>query len=330
MKPELLEELVCPACSSPVTLRAGAERGAEILSGTLACTGCRRSYSIRDGIPRMLPEPLRATDARIAAAFAYEWSRFPVRYEQARNHFLEWIAPLSPQDFAGKRVVDAGCGMGRHAREAARFGAAAVFALDLSEAVDVARRYAGEEERVHFIQGDLRRPPLRGSIDLIYSIGVLNQIPDPEAGFAALARLLRPGGLLFAWVYAAEAGGWITKVVDPVRRRVTSRLPFPLLRALTWLPAAMLVALGRAVYRPAARVPWLRARLPGFSYLHQLSSFPFSLVHCTVFDHLVAPAARYCNREEFESLFRVAGLIPESIQLRHGSGWRGLGRKPAT
>jgi len=278
----------------------------------------------------MVLERLDPIDARIAAAFAYEWSHFPVRYKQAREHFLEWISPLGAEDFAGKRVVDAGCGMGRHAREAARFGAAVVFALDLSEAIDVARRYTGREERVHFIQGDIRCPPLRGPVDLVYSIGVLNQLPDPGAGFAALARLLGPGGLLFAWVYAAEAGRWVTKGIDPLRRHVTSRLPFPLLRVLTWPFAAVLVALGRGLYRPAARLPWLRVRLPGFGYLHQLSSFPFPLVHCTVFDQLVAPAARYCSREEFESFFRAAGLVLEAIQLRHGSGWRGLARKPAT
>jgi SAM-dependent methyltransferase len=225
--------------------------GDEIETGALACA-CGRVHPIRAGIPRLLPDGLSPIDARIAAAFGYEWTHFKIDYEAVTEHFLDWIEPLRPDDFVGKRVVDAGCGMGRHAREAARFGAAKVFALDLSDAVLVAREYTRGEPAVHVIQADLRRPPLRGDIDLVYSIGVLNQLPDPHAGFGALASLLRPGGALFAWVYAAEAGRMVSHFVDPLRAHITSRLPYPLLRILTWPSAALLALVCRGLFRPVA------------------------------------------------------------------------------
>ena len=43
---ELLAILICPACKAEVELDADAIR----------CTGCARSYPIRDGIPVMLVE----------------------------------------------------------------------------------------------------------------------------------------------------------------------------------------------------------------------------------------------------------------------------------
>lgn len=329
MKLDLVEELRCPACRGPLTLQVDEYAGEEIETGALVCA-CRLVHPIRNGVPRLLPDRLAPIDVRIAAAFGYEWTHFRVDYEGVREHFLDWIAPLQANDFKGKRVVDAGCGMGRHAREAARFGAAKVFALDLSDATLVARQYTRGEAAVHVIQADLRHPPLRGDIDVVYSIGVLNQLPNPQAGFDALAGLLRPGGALFAWVYAAEAGSFTSKIVDPVRARVTSHLPFPVLRALTWLPAAVLALLCRALTRLEKRRRTVEACLPWFTYFEQLGAFPFSLLHCMLFDQLVAPAARYCRQDEFLSYFERAGLTHVETSLRHGNGWRGIGRAPSS
>jgi SAM-dependent methyltransferase len=328
VRPELVNELRCPTCRGPLTLQIGDCIGEEIETGALVCT-CHRVYHIRSGIPRLLPERLTVVDARIAAAFSYEWTHFKVDYEQVREHFLDWIAPLQPADFRGKRVIDAGCGMGRHAREAARFGAAKVFALDLSDAVAVARQYTRGEPAVHVMQADLRRPPLRGDIDLVYSIGVLNQLPDPQEGFDALAGLLRPGGALFAWVYAAEAGRFVSDILNPLRARFTSHLPLPALRVLTWLPAAVLALLCRALPRLGRRHPTVQSSLPWFAYFEELGRFPFSLLHCMLFDQLVAPAARYCGRDEFRRYFERAGLTHVETSLRHGNGWRGIGQAPS-
>jgi SAM-dependent methyltransferase len=329
MREEIVDELACPMCRGPLRLADGAVVAQAVETGTLSCA-CGRSFAIRRGVPRLLPDHIGALDTRIAAAFGYEWTHFHIDYADATEHFLDWIAPLRGEDFAGKRIVDAGCGMGRHARAAARFGARAVYAMDLSDAVDVARRYTRDEPNVHVLQADLRYPPLRGPFDLVYSIGVLNQLPAPEAGFVALARLLRPGGALCAWVYAAEAGRAVSHVIDPLRARCTSRLPFPLLRWLTWPVAALLFAVSHGVYRPIIRAaPALRDRLPWGTYLEQLGGFPFSLLHCTIFDQLVAPAARYCTQEELRGFFAAAGLDSPTISLRHGNGWRGLAYRGA-
>lgn len=329
MRETIVSQLACPMCRGPLRLTADRRVDREIETGELGCA-CGRCFPIRHGVPRLLPDQISPLDARIAAAFGYEWTHFRIAYDDVTEHFLDWIEPLRREDFVGKRVVDAGCGMGRHAREAARFGAAAVYALDLSDAVDVAYDYTRDQPNVHVIQADLRYPPLRDGVDLVYSIGVLNQLPAPESGFAALAKLLHPGGSLSVWVYAAEAGRSVSHVIDPLRAHLTSRLPFSVLRWTTWPAAALLYAVCRGIYRPlTSRLPGLRERLPWGSYLAQLGRFPFSLLHCTIFDQLVAPAATYCTRDELHRYFTVASLSDPSITLRHGNGWRGLGYAPA-
>jgi magnesium-protoporphyrin O-methyltransferase len=72
--------------------------------------------------------------------------------DRMRAQLLGWL----PEDLHGVRILDAGCGTGALALEAARRGAQVV-AIDLSpQLVDVARR------RVDEVQGDL---PLAGCID---------------------------------------------------------------------------------------------------------------------------------------------------------------------
>ena len=107
----------------------------------------------------------------------------------------------------GERLLDLGCGFGRHAFEAARRGADVV-ALDAGRdevegvvATFVAMVEAGElvagEVRAAAVQGDaLHLPFPDGSFDRVICSEVLEHIPDDRAAMAELARVLRPGGTM--------------------------------------------------------------------------------------------------------------------------------------
>lgn len=69
----------------------------------------------------------------------YDRERFFEKYSQVTAPAWDWRAPgewesLEPllPDFAGKRVLDLGCGYGWHCIYAAEHGAAAVTGVDLS------------------------------------------------------------------------------------------------------------------------------------------------------------------------------------------------------
>ena len=112
----------------------------------------------------------------------------------------------------GDRLLDLGCGAGRHAFEALRRGARVVaFDYDEVELKDVAAMAAamGQAGDVPApggsatTRGDATRLPFPdGTFDRIIAAEVLEHIPDDGAAIRELARVLRPGGTMAVTVPA--------------------------------------------------------------------------------------------------------------------------------
>jgi 2-polyprenyl-3-methyl-5-hydroxy-6-metoxy-1,4-benzoquinol methylase len=109
-----------------------------------------------------------------------------------------------PSDwFAGKEVLDAGCGSGRFSWSMASMGAM-VTAVDQSEAGVGHTRAACAEfgDRVEVIRHNLLEPlPFHKTFDLVWSFGVLHHTGDTYRAFRNVARHVKPGGLLFMMIY---------------------------------------------------------------------------------------------------------------------------------
>jgi SAM-dependent methyltransferase len=295
------------------------------MEGSLVCSGCDAGFPITRGIPRFLPRTLAADQKATADAFGYEWTHYSALTEADRQEFLAWIAPLTPADFKDRVVLDGGCGKGRHIFLAARFGAREVVGIDLSNAVEAAFRNTRELPNVHVVQADIAHLPFADPFDLAYSIGVLHHLPVPKDGFLALAGHVKPGGRISAWVYGKEGNLWIEKLVDPVRRNVTSRLPRVLTRCLSFPPAVVLYAGLKLLYAPAKSRLWLKRLLPYSDYLCSISGYSFAENFWNVFDQLVAPTAFYHSREEFVDWFATAQARQVEISRHNSNSWRGTG-----
>lgn len=132
-----------------------------------------------------------------------------------------WRDPVHTVDFAGihrnAHVLDAGCGTGAHALEAAtRAGPnGRVYALDMQAGMIniVARRVESQRAgNVVTLLAPLSRIPLPANcIDCVMMISVLPEVKGRRAALAEARRVLRPGGTLvagedvFAPVYARPA-----------------------------------------------------------------------------------------------------------------------------
>src|SRR6266571_3376549 len=238
MKPGLIRMLACPSCAVALDL-SERDRDGEITAGELVCRRCGSRYPIRNGVPRLLPPELSRVSQETSAAFGWQWREFVELYDEYEAQFLDWIHPIQPDFFRGKFVLDAGCGNGRHAFYAARYGARDVVGMDLSDAVDTAYANIGKMPNAHVVQGDINHPPFAraeggGPFDFIYSIGVLHHMPDPEAGFQSLVRFVEPGGAIFAWVYGRENNAVVHGFINPLRENVTTRIPPSVLPVIAW------------------------------------------------------------------------------------------------
>jgi 2-polyprenyl-3-methyl-5-hydroxy-6-metoxy-1,4-benzoquinol methylase len=116
----------------------------------------------------------------------------PADTPYVRRHVNEALAVAEAH--AGERVIEVGCGMGRHTMLLARRGFQ-LEGLDLSEVLLQRLRAAGGAG-LPLHQGDVLDPPsgLRGRFDLVLGFFMLHHVDDLEGCFAGVASLLRSGG----------------------------------------------------------------------------------------------------------------------------------------
>ena len=216
---EVLNILRCLACQSRL------DQGPE----GLTCAGCGKHYPALKGMVRFV-------DAQnYAGSFGFQWkihARTQLDNEGSQRSEISFRqrTGFSPEDLAGKLVLDVGCGMGRFADVAARWGAHVV-GIDLSLASEVAAQNLAGRSATIFQADVFKLPFAERSFDFIYSIGVLHHTPNCEQAVKELPRLLKPGGRLAVWLYSSY-NPWYR--MSDVYRKVTRRMPQKLLYKLCY------------------------------------------------------------------------------------------------
>jgi SAM-dependent methyltransferase/uncharacterized protein YbaR (Trm112 family) len=367
MKKSLLQLIVCPLCAGALVCESFEETvTGEVESGLLSCA-CATNYPIIIGIPRLLPPALHSMlwemhpafysehRARLpvelipeedqtkhigddqalvkqretAKSFGYEWQAFSEMLPDYESNFRWYFERFTRDSFAGKLVLDAGCGTGRHTFHMSRSGAREVVAMDLSQAIEVAARNNRENTNTHFVQADIYHPPFRpATFDFIYSLGVLHHLPDPEKGFRALLPLLKPDGFMNIYLYwnLETEPKWRRAALAAVTqaRRVTTRVPHAVLKKMSWVIAAgfqlAFVLPSRALEKiPATRK--LADRVP----LGHYRKYSFRVLYTDQFDRFSAPIENRYSRAEVAGWFERAGL--DDVVILGGAGWRASGHR---
>jgi SAM-dependent methyltransferase len=257
---------------------------------------------------------IRNIDENTVSSFGLQWSTYDQNRlpgdEKTAQRFEEYFA-IFPWNTLPDRAVgaDIGCGSGRWAlRVAPRVGI--LHCVDASEqAIMVARRNLADQRNCAFHHASVDAIPLPpGSMDFVYSLGVLHHVPDTMAGIEACVALLKPGAPFLVYLYyALDQRPWwfraVWKGTDVVRRGI-SRLPF-------WPKRGLTEVIAIAVYWPVARFCAVVERLGGdpdglpLSWYRDKSLY---IMRTNAFDRFATPLEQRFSRARIEAMMRKAGL----------------------
>lgn len=345
MKYGLLKKLCCPYCSDSFKLIPFEVSSEDVENGLLRCT-CQW-FPIIGGIPRIISgkfkeelflshrsffdkfsDQINNTDTekriernpepslRTMRTFGYQWNKFDEMYEYWEEEFLRYINPPITRDFfKGKFGLDAGCGMGRFACQAGKFGAE-VIGVDLSNAVEAAYRNTKDNPNIHIIQADIYNLPFPPqSFDFIYSIGVLHHLPNPSLGFRTLLKLLRPAAPIFFWMYSDQKSrGW------KILRKISQSLPIAFINMFSFFVALAIYVIfivpNRIIEKVGSRS--LKNKMKFKLYTNK----SFRVLYTDCFDELSAPVIHYYNEEDLREWLKESNIETMMLSPTGKNGWR--------
>lgn len=255
--------------------------------------------------------------------FGYEWSTYSMILPESKGQLERWLGSTGLASFAGKRVLDVGCGMGRNPFWFVDAGAASVLGVDIDDgSLAAAKKNLAPfgNARVEKCSAYDLSPQLHGTFDRVTCIGVLHHLPDAETALAKMWSCVAPGGDLVLWCYAKEGNRLLLPVIQSLRA-VGSRVPLPVCHAIA-------KGITFAAWPAIRFVPW------GTEYYRRLRSLSFKNVESIVFDQMLPRTSHYWTGEEMRALVgRLDGGEP-TVEFVQGNSWHARvvkrGRPPTT
>ncbi len=165
-----------------------------------------------------MTDQIRFDDGAAYERYMGEWSRL------AGETFLDWLAPKS-----GLRWLDVGCGNGAFTEMiVGRCAPASVHGIDPSEGQLAYARTRPASRVAQFRQGDAMALPFPdGTFDAAVMPLVIFFVPDPARGVAEMARVVRPGGIVTAYAWGMEGGGFPYEALHDEMRGLAVAVPTP-------------------------------------------------------------------------------------------------------
>jgi SAM-dependent methyltransferase len=317
---EVIERFRCNRCDEVV------DRDRSRDDSSLWCAGGHR-YSITSGYIDARTGRIDRTTEKTFASFGFEWTHFSDTQPENQTFWDRYFEDVPTEALAEAVAVDVGCGMARYSRiTAARVRH--LVAVDGSDAIAAAVRNLSDSGNTTCVRADLRAMPFgRRSFDFVSCLGVLHHLVDPRASFAHVAALVGKGGHLLVYLYSRPSGRGIRQLAltaAKVSRKVTIRVPHPLLRVVCW-PAALVLYLvfvtpGAVGARNGYRV------LDGLP-LNAYRGKPLRALWLDTFDRLSAPVEHRYRWEDVKPWFEEAGL--DVLAVREFGGLMITARRPS-
>jgi SAM-dependent methyltransferase len=165
-----------------------------------------------------LTDQIRFDDGAAYERYMGEWSRL------AGETFLDWLAAKS-----GLRWLDVGCGNGAFTEMLVeRCAPISVHGIDPSEAQLAFARTRRAARVAQFRRGDAMALPFPDdTFDAAVMPLVIFFVPEPARGVAEMARVVCPGGVVTAYAWDMEGGGFPYQALQDEMRGLGLAVPTP-------------------------------------------------------------------------------------------------------
>jgi SAM-dependent methyltransferase len=192
--------------------------------------------------------------------------------------------------------------------------------------VDAAYQNNSDNKFVHIVQGDIYNLPFKPAIfDLVYSLGVLHHLPEPERGFQSILPFLTGGGSIFVWLYAHT----LRKVVLELLRFFARPLSNANIRRMAYICNLIDYGIFINLYRFGRQLPGLSGTAEHYAPLRikEYAAHGFRVAYTDWFDRLSAPITNYYKESEMRNWLNRSGLTNTALLLEGDSWWWLYGEK---
>lgn len=264
-------------------------------------------YHIKNGVP-YFSYVTSFGEKETQRVFGAEWQSF-TDYD-ADN--LEKMSYNMEGFFKNQTVLEIGCGSGRHSRRLInKYEAAFVEAIDLSDAVIVAKELNGGIENINVTNANVFELPFSDkTYDIGFSLGVLMHTTNPKKAFESMCQKVKGGGKVVIWVYAKtprkyfmEFFRFFTKNSPTVIQKIIASL----LSYILW----PLVVLSKKISLS--------------NHFKEYAKYDFYVYKTDMYDRISAPLIAFYSEKEIEKWFRDVGFDEIEVTTYGDFFVRGVG-----
>ena len=268
-------------------------------------------------------------DRETIQSFGDEWLEFDeFSDEDIRVAGDEYFDIVPESVYAGKYVLDVGCGTGRWSKYLSG-KVSALEAVDPSEAVLSAAALLQNNDNVRISQASADDIPFsNNTFDFVLSLGVLHHIPDTQAAMQKCIDKLKPGGHFLVYLYySLDNRGFFFKTLfhlSNLMRNIISSFPFRLKKMVCDLLAFSLYLPFIAVARLLQSVGFMECakRVPLSYYVGK----SLHIIRNDSLDRFGTPLEKRFSRERIQHMMTGCGLS-NIVFSENKPFWHALGRK---
>ncbi len=341
MNSNLWEYIVCPQCKKKLTFLAWKD---DVLNGFLFCEN-EHYYPIFHQVPVLLNENLlyrlismdeirrirQAGDILeknlskvnlliddgnvlfdISDNWSFQWQNFKTENTvfEDEETFREHI-PYDNFDLDHDKniILEIGCGNGRDIKHIMK-DRNIIFGIDISESAYYAQRRYENADNVCIVRCDVNNLPFTSdTFDLIYADHVLQHIDDLQDCFNEVKRVINKRGKFIFNLYSQENNFLMTKIIEPLKKRILSKLPVKAVFYISNVPAILLYVSIKTIYLPLNKYfNHIYKRLPLSSHMTFWLPMNYNTLKMNCFDLLHAPIANYFSRDSIDQLCMKTNL----------------------